>query len=113
MTALQTLTPFQIHISEMCDEDSISKVDELIEQLESYGITTEEQFDEAYRGCYRDEATFCEDFMTDCYSDTLESLPSWLENAIDWEMVWFTALRYDFFTLEVNSYEKYFFSSNF
>ena len=113
MIALQTLTSFQIHVSELTGEDSIDKVNSLIEQLESYGITTEEQFDDAYSGCYRDEATFCEDLMSDCYSQTIDELPVWLQNAIDWEMVWHTALRFDYFTVEINSYEKYFFSSNF
>ena len=97
----------------MCDEDSVTKVNELIEQLESYGITTEEQFDDAYSGCYRDEATFCEDFIGECWSETLEAIPTWLETAIDWEMVWYQTMRFDYFTIETSSYEKYFFSLHF
>ena len=56
-----TLTDMQQRVSELFDIDNMSKVDTIIKELEGYGIESEEQLDDAYSGCYRDEATFCED----------------------------------------------------
>ena len=108
----ETLTDFDRAISEVIESDSVADVKRFQEELEDYGVTTLEQFEEAYSGCYRDESTFCEDFMSDIYSSEIDALPVWLQCAIDWELVWHQSLQYDFFTVYFDS-EYYFFNRNF
>ena len=107
-----TLTRFEEAISKVIESDSVTDIEQVMEELESYGVTSIDQLEEAYSGCYRDEATFCEDLMSDIYSSEMDALPIWVQNAIDWELVWYQSLRYDYFTVYFNS-EYYFFNSNF
>ena len=108
----ETLSQLDHAISEIIESDSVTDVKHFQEELEAYGITSLEQLEEAYCGCYRDEATFCEDFMSDCYSSEIDALPVWLQTAIDWELVWHQSLRFDYFSVYFNS-EYYFFNQNF
>ena len=112
MTEQAELETFRQHVSELTGETDLHFVDELIEELEDLGVTTEEQFDDSYSGCYRDKETFCEDFIGECYSEQLENLPTWLEHAIDWELVWYQTMRHDYIEIKVND-ETYFFNRNF
>ena len=108
----ETLTEFDRAISEVIESDSVADVKRFKEELEDYGLTSLEQFEEAYCGCYRDESTFCEDFMSDIYSSEIDALPVWLQTAIDWELVWHQSLRHDYFTVYFDS-EYYFFNRYF
>jgi hypothetical protein len=107
-----TLTRFEDAISKVIESDSVADIEQFMEELESYGITDIEQLEEAYSGCYRDEATFCEDLMSEMYSSEMDALPIWVHHAIDWELVWHQSLRYDYFTVYFDS-EYYFFNQNF
>ena len=109
---MQAESDMQQRVSELFDIDSVSKVDTIIQELEGYGIESEDQLDDAYSGCYRDESTFCEDLLYDIYSDTLDQMPTFLESAIDWELVWHQSMQYDYFAIYHNC-EYYFFSRNF
>jgi len=112
MTTAITLTDMQQRISELFNIDSVSKVDTIIQELEGYGIESEEQLDDAYSGCYRDEATFCEDMLSDVYAEQIEAMPVFLQTAIDWELVWHQSMQYDFFAI-YHECEYYFFNRNF
>ena len=107
-----TLTDMQQCVSELFDIDNIAKVDTIIQELEGYGIESEETLDDAYSGCYRDESTFCEDLLCDVYSEAIDAMPVFLQTAIDWEMVWHQSMQYDYFAIYHNS-EYYFFNRNF
>jgi hypothetical protein len=107
-----TLTRFEEAISKVIDSESVADIEQFMEELNDYGITDIEQLEDAYAGCYRDEATFCEDLMSDKYSSEIDALPTWVYYAIDWELVWYQSLRYDYFTVYFDS-EYYFFSQNF
>ena len=107
-----TLTDMQQRVSELFDIDNMSKVDTIIQELEGYGIDSEENLDDAYSGCYRDEATFCEDLLCDVYSEEIDAMPVFLQTAIDWELVWHQSMQYDYFSIYHNS-EYYFFNRNF
>ena len=107
-----TLTRYEEAISKVIDSESVTDIEQFMEELTSYGITDIEQLEDAYAGCYRDEATFCEDLMSDIYSSEMDVLPTWVQCAIDWELVWHQSLRYDYFTVYFDS-EHYFFSQNF
>lgn len=48
---------------------------------------SKEDFEDCYRGEYPTAADYCEEFVSDCYSDALNGLPSFLQYAIDWEVV--------------------------
>jgi hypothetical protein len=109
---MQAEADMQQRISELFDIDNIAKVDTIIQELEGYGIDTEENLDDAYSGCYRDEATFCEDLLSDCYSEAIDAMPVFLQTAIDWEMVWHQSMQYDYFAIYHNC-EYYFFNRNF
>ena len=98
MTTAITLTDMQQRVSELFEIDSVSKVDTIIQELEGYGIDTEERLDDAYYGCYRDEQ--------------IEAMPVFLQTAIDWELVWHQSMQYDFFAI-YHECEYYFFNRNF
>jgi hypothetical protein len=56
--------------------------------------------------------TFVEDFVNECYSDTINDLPIWLASAIDYELIWYQSLRHDFFEVSFDG-EVYIFNRNF
>ena len=107
-----TLTDMQQRVSELFNIDSVSKVDTIIKELEGYGIESEEQLDDAYSGCYRNEAIFCEDLLCECYSEAIDAMPVFLQTAIDWEIVWHQTMQYDYFAI-YHDCEYYFFNRNF
>ena len=107
-----TSTDMQQRVSELFDIDSVSKVDAIIKELEGYGIESEDQLDDAYSGCYRDESTFCEDLLSDAYSEAIDAMPVFLQTAIDWELVWYQSMQYDYFAI-YHASEYYFFNRKF
>jgi len=107
-----TLSRFEEAVSTIIESDSVADIEQFMEELTSYGVIEISQLEEAYAGCYRNEATFCEDLMSDIYSSEMDALPTWLQYAIDWELVWHQSLRHDYFTVYFDS-EYYFFNSNF
>ena len=105
-----TLTDMQQRVSELFDIDSVSKVDTIIRELEGYGIETEETLDDTYSGCYPSESSFVEDTI-DGICDVYE-LPSIIANAIDYELIWYQSMQYDYFAIYHDA-EYYFFNRNF
>ena len=93
------------------DED---EYDKFIEKLADYGITTASQFEDAFYGEWegtgeRIYSLFSEDWIDQCgYS--IE--PEFISHCIDWELVWYSALRYDFNAVEFKG-NTYFFSNHF
>ena len=96
------------------DED---EYDAFINMLDAdLGITTAEQFEDAFSGEHEgvgDHVTtaFTEQLIDDCYSHEIESMPSFLQNAIDYELVWYQSMRYDYYDLEFKG-NTYFFNRN-
>ena len=107
-----TITDMQQRVSELFDIDNMSKVDTIIQELEGYGIDNEETLDDSYSGCYRDESTFCEDLLSERWSEALDAMPVFLQTAIDWEIVWHQSMQHDYFAI-YHDCEYYFFSRNF
>jgi len=105
------VSDMQQSVSELFKIDSVSKIDTIIQELEGYGIKNEEDLDDAYSGCYRDEATFCEDLLSDIYAEQIEAMPVFLQTAIDWELVWHQSMKYDYFAI-YHDCEYYFFNRN-
>lgn len=52
---------------------------------------------EAFAGRYLTPESFCEDICEEIESEALEDLPSYLRDCIDWELVWSSYLRHDYF----------------
>ena len=79
-----------------------SDYDEFLEMLDSEGITTADEFDDRFE-CEtegygeRVYSEFAEE-LCDEVGYTME--PEWLRNCIDWEQVWYSALRFDYGTIE-------------
>ena len=95
------------------------QVQELLQELDDYGIETVEQFEDAYAGCYESrfgssaEANFSEELVSDCgYITDSRDLPSFIANHIDYQAIWDCELRHDYFTIEVDN-STYFFSAHF
>ena len=108
------MTDLQQRVSEMLCSDDIERIDKFIDELDDYGIDTEEQIDDAYYGCYPSAANFVEDFCEDVYSVEIGNMPSFLQIAIDWEAVWYQSFQHDFFTVyDRDSGDYYFFNRNF
>ena len=108
----ETLTRFQEHVASILEIDSVSRTDLFLDEIEGYGIHSMDTWDDAYYGCYPNVQTFAEDFITECYSDSINDLPIWLQTAIDYEMIWYQTLRHDFFEVEFDG-EVYIFNRNF
>ena len=97
--------------SYIIDED---EYDAFISMLDAdLNITTAEQFCDAFSGEWMgvgDSVTseFTEQLIDDCYSHEIKSMPSFLQNAIDYELVWYQSMRYDYYNLEFKG-NTYFF----
>ena len=102
-------------IEDMCPE--FSKLDaeqcqEFMDELSEYGITTAEQFGDAYywqSNSYKAEAEFSEYVATEI---NCVDIPDYIYSHIDWQSMWDCELRHDFFTIEFDG-ETYFFNNNF
>lgn len=91
-----------------------SKYNEFMEELESYGIITASNFEDAFMGEF---PGFGEKVVSEFSSDLMESCgfscePEFISNCIDWELVWYSALRYDYNEIIFKG-NTYFFSNHF
>ena len=89
--------------------------DAFIEELKGYGITTAEQFSDAFRGEYEGtgdsvSTKFTEEYCDDC--GLTYNIPELFQNAIDYELVWYQSFQYDFSTIEFKG-NTYFFANCF
>ena len=107
-----TMNSMQLAVADILETDSLHQIDMFIYELRSHGIEDPSQLEDAYYGCYPDVQTFAEDLVNDCYSETLNNLPTWLEDAIDYELVWYQSLRHDFFEVSFDG-EVYIFNRHF
>lgn len=90
------------------DED---EYDEFIEVLSDYGITTAEEFEDRFCSEWegygeRIYAQFAEDFCEGCGYDS--QLPEIFRSAIDYELVYYQSLQYDFNDVDFRG-NRYFF----
>ena len=88
--------------------------DAFISLLADLGIKDAGQFEDAFAGEYeftgeRILSKFAEDFSDDLYPS--EDLPEIYRYAIDYQIVWYSALRYDFYDMEFKG-NTYFFNRN-
>ena len=104
----------QALIDEISDRTSyITEEDEydaFIEELANYGINDVEQFEDAFSGEWggygeRVTAEFTEELMDSC-GYNIE--PEFIRNCIDWQLVWHSALRFDYQEMEFKG-NTYFF----
>ena len=84
--------------------------DAFIEELANYGINEPDQFEEAFSQesegyGERVFAEFSEELVESC-GYTIE--PEFIRNCIDWELVWYSSLRYDYQAIEFKG-NTYFF----
>ena len=91
-----TMTDMQEAVSNILETDALHQIDMFIAELRAHGIDDVEQLEEAYSGCFPSVEAFSENLIEDCYSDTLDAMPIFLQTAVDYEMVWHQSLQYDF-----------------
>ena len=96
----ETLTEYQQFLADKLDIDSVTRTDLFRHELEGYGVKSVNDFEDAYFGCYPNVQTFVEDFVNDVYYNVIADMPTWLQTAIDYEMIWYQNLQHDF--LEVS-----------
>ena len=114
MTATVSLTDFQQRVSELFETDDIGRIEFFTSELEAWGIDNEDQIDDAYYGCYPSESNFVEDLVDDCYKDVIDSMPTFMQTALDYELMWHQSFQFDFFTIyDRDNGEYYFFNRNF
>ena len=101
-------------IDEISDRTSYildeEEYDLFIEELANYGINDVEQFEEAFEGEWegygeRVTSEFAEGFIESC---GFQIEPEFIANCIDWQLVWYSSLRYDYQTIEFKG-NTYFF----
>ena len=104
----------QLLIDEISDRTSYiideEEYDTFIEELANYGINDAVDFADAFQmesEGYGERvfAEFSEELIESC-GYTIE--PEFIANCIDWELVWYSALRYDYQTIEFKG-NTYFF----
>jgi len=101
-------------IEDMCPEFAkftTEQCDDFMNELDDIGITTAQQFEDAYYmqfDSYKAEAEFAEELMCQV-TPNLEESPVFF--AIDWQRVWDHSLSYDFSTIEFDG-TTYFFHNN-
>ena len=104
----------QALIDEISDRTSYiieeDEYDAFIEELANYGINDAEQFEDAFNGEWegygeRVTAEFSEELMVTC-GYNIE--PEFIRNCIDWQLVWYSALRFDYQEMEFKG-NTYFF----
>ena len=93
------------------DED---EYDAFISLLADLGIKDAGQFEDAFAGEYEFTgehitSKFAEDFSDDLYPS--DDLPEIYRYAIDYQLVWYSTLRYDFYDMEFKG-NTYFFNRN-
>jgi hypothetical protein len=105
----ETLSEFQQFLANHLGIDSVTRTDLFRHELEGYGVDSVEAFEGSYFGCYPNVSVFAEDFVNQCYQESLEAIPTWLETAIDYELIWYQTLRHDYFEVEFDG-EVYIFN---
>ena len=65
-----------------------------VDELEDEGITTVDDFQDYFIGCYPSVEEFCEELFYELYHDE-GSTPQWVLNHISWKDVWDCELRHD------------------
>ena len=93
------------------DED---EYDAFISELEDESITTAEEFMDAFFGeCEgigeRVTTEFTEQYLDDC--GMIDNIPDIIQGCIDYQLVWYSTLRYDFYDMEFKG-NTYFFNRN-
>jgi hypothetical protein len=86
---------------------------EFMDELSEYGITTAEQFEDAFFTSFsyaHDESHFGEFVEYIVTEINCQELPEFL--VIDWQQSWYANYRHDFFTIEFDG-EVYFFHNSF
>ena len=89
---------------------------EFMDELSEYGITTAEQFENAYY--YQTDSWNAEADFAQYYAEEIACINQFADAGmlsmivIDWQATWDRNLRHDFFTIEFDG-ETYFFSNNF
>jgi hypothetical protein len=102
-------------IEEGCPEFqklSTDDCDTFMSELEDVGITTANEFSDAYYGQqdgWNAEAVFTEELCLELAPANVEDTPYWF--AINWQKVWDHSLSYDFSTIEFDG-ATYFFRNN-
>jgi hypothetical protein len=105
---------YQSLIDEISDRTSYiideEDYDAFIEELANYGINDASEFEDAFNGEWegygeRVFSEFSEELIESC-GYTIE--PEFIANCIDWELVWYSSLRYDYQTIEFKG-NTYFF----
>jgi hypothetical protein len=97
----ETLTEYQQFLANHLGIDSVTRTDLFRHELEGYGVVNVQDFEDSYFGCYPDVSTFVDDFIS--------QLPTWLQTAIDYELIWYQSLRHDFFEVSFDG-EVYIFN---
>ena len=105
---------YQLLIDEISDRTSYiideDEYDAFIEELANYGINDVSQFEDAFEAEWegygeRVFSEFSEELM-ESFGCNIE--PDFVRGCIDWELVWYSALRYDYNTIEFKG-NTYFF----
>jgi hypothetical protein len=69
-------------------------------------ILTKENFEDRYNGVWYDLGKFAKDLCEDCYGDSLNDLPLFINRYIDWDKVW------EEISIDYVVYDNYVFSND-
>lgn len=106
-----TLTRFESDVQSYFTDLTDAQVVKLCDELDAYGINTFEQFEDALAyttdSGFRAQEEFAEYIYCELGCNEIDDI---LEGCIDWQVVWDTAYRFDFFELTDGENVYFFFN---
>ena len=107
----------ETELFEYIQEDIPDLDEELFDDIDSLGVETVEQWEDAYvcsmPTTHKVEAQFVEQLMDDLgYISEDDILPNFITDHIDWQSVWDCELMHDYTTIE-HKEQTHFFSRHF
>ena len=110
MTVAPSLTRLEADVKSYLDITSAQAV-ALCDDFESYGIATIEEFEDAFyyrTESWRPNEEFAEHLFTEVECQELHPA---IEGCIDWQVVWDSYYRFDFWSVCIDETTYYFFNS--
>lgn len=110
MTSCPTLTRLESDVKSYLNCTAAQAV-ALCDEFDAYGINTFEDFEDAFfyqTDSFRPDAEFAQFLSEEINSD---EIPDHIQGCIDWDVVWNSHYRFDFWSVCVDETTYYFFNS--
>ena len=110
MTVAPSLTRLEADVKSYLNITSAQAV-ALCDEFDAYGITTAEEFEDAF--FYRTDSFRPDEEFAQYLSEEIncDEIPNHIQGCIDWQIVWDSHYRFDFWSICIDETTYYFFNS--